>query len=180
MDKIINVRIRNRIATVASGDFIICGNEDYSVVFDFDDEWNGISTKTARFYHNGRYEDYVFSGNTVAAPEFANLTHVEVGVFADEITTTPARIPCLKSILCRGGLVYEPPDDVYAQIIKLINESGLVGPTGTSVSDAVVNETGHLIMILSDGREINCGLVNGGGGSGNTGVGIDKITIMEV
>lgn len=137
MDNIINVKIKNRIATVAPGEFIVCGNEDYSIAFDFDDEWSGIYTKTARFYHNGRYEDYVFTGNTVAAPEFANITHVEVGVFAEEITTTPARIPCLKSILCRGGLVYEPPDDVYAQIIALVNELSEKGATDEQIASAV-------------------------------------------
>lgn len=36
----INVTVRNRIATAQRWQCIICGNSDYIVDFDLDDEWN--------------------------------------------------------------------------------------------------------------------------------------------
>ena len=127
MDKVINIRVRNRIAIADSGEHIVCGNEDYTAVFDFDEEWSGIDVKTARFYRRGIYTDTVFSGNTVAIPEMSKVSSVEIGVFAGDITTTPAIVRCYRSILCNGGNVSEPEPDVYAQIIDLINSTGSGG-----------------------------------------------------
>ena len=122
MDKIINITVLNRIATADPGQYIICGNEDYTAVFDFDAEWKGIDVKTARFSRKGIYTDVVFTGNTVVIPEMQNVSRVEIGVFAGDITTTPAVVRCHRSILCGGGNVHEPEPDVYAQIIKMIEE----------------------------------------------------------
>lgn len=122
MDKIINITVRNRIAIADPGQYIICGNEDYTAVFDFDAEWSGIDIKTARFSRKGIYTDVVFTGNTVEIPEMQNVSRVEIGVFAGDITTTPAVVRCHRSILCGGGNVHEPEPDVYAQIIKMIEE----------------------------------------------------------
>ncbi len=122
MDKIINITVLNRIATADPGQYIICGNEDYTAVFDFDAEWNGIDVKTARFSRKGIYTDVVFTGDTVVIPEMQNVSRVEIGVFAGDITTTPAVVRCHRSILCGGGNVHEPEPDVYAQIIKMIEE----------------------------------------------------------
>lgn len=120
MDKIINIKVRNRIAIADPGQCIICGNEDYTAVFEFDDEWNGIETKTARFYRKNNFTDVIFTGNEVVIPEMVNVSNVKIGVFAGDMTTTPAVVRCYKSILCDGGNVAEPDPDVYAQIIKMI------------------------------------------------------------
>ena len=39
MDNTIHVMIRERIATADRAALYVCGNSDYSVLFDFDDEW---------------------------------------------------------------------------------------------------------------------------------------------
>lgn len=43
----INVTVRNRIATAQRWQCIICGNSDYIVDFDLDDEWNDMPNKVA-------------------------------------------------------------------------------------------------------------------------------------
>jgi hypothetical protein len=46
-----------------------------------------------------------------------------VGVYAGNlVTTTPAYITASKSILCDGGTPAAPPDDVYNQILGMLNE----------------------------------------------------------
>lgn len=50
----INVTVRNRIATAQRWQCIICGNSDYIVDFDLDDEWNDMPNKVAVFVTNTR------------------------------------------------------------------------------------------------------------------------------
>lgn len=119
---IINIQVRRKKAgnTVAR---IVCGNSDYKIAFNFDEEWNAQPTKTARFVWNGQFQDVVFTGNMCDVPVLNNTTLVAVGVYAGDLsTTTPALITCDKSILCEGGLPADPAPDVYAQILDLLNQ----------------------------------------------------------
>lgn len=193
MDKVINIKVRNRIAVADQNDHIVCGNEDYTAVFDFDDEWRGIDVKTARFYRGGIYTDTVFTGDTVAIPEMSRVSYVEIGVFAGDITTTPAVVRCYRSILCNGGNVAEPKDDVYAQIIDLINSiegGGGGGAAGADGEDGgyyipVVTDAGELSWTPTDPKMPTIPSVNikGPGGeagvSGKNGVGIESITTRD-
>lgn len=122
--KFIDVNVQNKIAQCADVNaFIVCSNSDYVINFKFDEEWDEHLVKTARFIFNGSVIDVVFEGNSVNVPIIYKSTVMTVGVFAGQLhTTTPAIIPCQKSILCDEGFVPDPPPDVYAQILEKLDE----------------------------------------------------------
>lgn len=123
----ITIKVIDKRAGVIGAPIIVCGNSGYTIDFDFDAEWDGYVAKTARFvYAQGselKYTDVAFTGSTVDVPILSNVREVYVGVYAGDLrTTTPARVPCDRSILCGGGVHEEPPEDVYNQILALCNE----------------------------------------------------------
>ena len=126
------VTIRDKIATYAEMRPYVCGNSDYVIHFDMDEEWAAHETKTARFVkQDGTYQDQVFTGNDCPVPVISNTFSIRVGVYAGDLhTTTPAYIPAKKSILCGSGLPQAPLDDVYAQIMKMIDAGMLKGEPG--------------------------------------------------
>lgn len=124
----INIRVKNKIAT-AGRTIYVCGNSDYVAAFDFDSEWDAYETKTARFSYGGQYTDIVFTGNQCQIPVITNTFSFNVGVFAGDLhTTTSAYVSCRKSILCGNGTPAAPTEDVYSQIMELLNEAGTVDP----------------------------------------------------
>lgn len=121
MPKIINIRIRDKIAKVIYKTEYICGNSDFVVNFDFDEEWDKYTTKTARFIFDGKFIDVVFQGNQCQVPVIYDTRKICIGVYAGDLrSTTHAEIVAMKSILCGGGLPAAPTDNVYAQIISLL------------------------------------------------------------
>lgn len=121
MEHIIDVTIKDKVAS-CSGARYVCGNSDYVIHFDFDDEWTEFETKTARFKCEKGYVDVVFSGDVCAVPVITDTDLFSVGVYAGNIhTTTPAYVRAYKSILCGDMSPYDPPDDVYHQIMDMLN-----------------------------------------------------------
>ena len=104
--KNLHITVADKIATYLKRDgVIVCANKGeesgYQIVFAFDAEWSAYTKKTARFIWNGKYYDQQFEGNECPVPIITNTTEVTVGVYAGDLsTTTPATIPCKKSILC--------------------------------------------------------------------------------
>lgn len=131
------IAVANRIATVDAGVELVCNNPTDSIRFEFDDEWSGHDTKTARFAWEGKHIDVPFSGNVVQIPEIFMTNYVNVGVFVEGITTTPVKVNCRYSIKCLGGKIVAPSDDVYDRIISLINELGEKGVTDAQIAAAV-------------------------------------------
>lgn len=123
MDRNIQIEIRDRIAHLNGNPKIICGNNDYTVTFTFDDEWNGVDVKTLRVFYNNHFSDHVFTGNTVELPPISKAIEVYLGVFAGDITSTKVAVRAEPSILCAGGSVADPEPDVYKQIINLLNST---------------------------------------------------------
>ena len=106
----LHVDINNKIATYnARGGVIVCGNANYKIKFTFDEEWDEFEYKTARFIWNDKFIDVVFYGDIVAVPMLSQTTLLTVGVFAGENlhTTTPAKIPCLLSVICESDRAKE-------------------------------------------------------------------------
>lgn len=137
MNKTINITVKDKIATAPKDAIYICGNSDFVINFDFDSEWDAFDTKTARFIHDGTYTDVVFQGNQCAMPIISNTYNIKVGVFAGNLhTTTPAYVPAKKSILCEGGSPEAPSDDVYNQIMELIQELGTTDPEAIAAAVA--------------------------------------------
>ena len=120
---IIKITVRNKIAMLAAPTAIVCGNSDYSIQFDFDDEWSAYETKTARFITGSKFTDVVFSGDTVDMPIVYNTRMVAVGVFAGDLrTTTPALIFAHRGILDGTGSHAAPDADVYNAIMQALND----------------------------------------------------------
>lgn len=133
--KNILIEVREKVASLKEGDSLICGNP-YNITFDLDDEWADKLLRTARFVWRGkdgepRFVDIPFSGDTVASPVLSDISQVFVGLYSGDLcTTTPALIPCQRSILCGGGIHEPPAEDVYNKIIELINSGAVKGEPG--------------------------------------------------
>lgn len=125
----IQIAINNKEAVALGSPLIVCGNKDYIIHFSFDSEWDNFPVKTARFSYtkNGQKlsKDAVFDGDSVEVPVLSDIAQVEVGVYSGDLhTTTGARIPCRRSILC-GGAVHEeePPKDLYNEVLQECNDA---------------------------------------------------------
>lgn len=146
--KTIKISVRDKIAVNMSNIPYTCGNSDFVINFDFDAEWDEFSVKTARFIKDDRtYQNQVFQGNKCPIPVLYNTNKIRVGVFAGNLhTSTPAIITANKSILCVGGSPEAPSEDVYAQIMEMLNNSGGSGGGGDGGSGGggvvVVRDTG--------------------------------------
>ncbi len=124
MDHVINVHVIDKIAHVVGDPLYVCGNSDYTVKFDFDSEWAGHETKTARFVKNNKeYIDVVFTGDQCAMPILENTPSVRIGVYAGNLcTTTAAVVNAQRSILCGSGAPADPHPDVYAQVMQKMDD----------------------------------------------------------
>ncbi len=129
MERTIKVTVRDLIASQTCRTVYVCGNSEFVIEFDFDDEWKDRFTKTARFKWNGQPHDVVFDGNRCPVPVISDAFSFTVGVFAGNLrTTTDAYVSAKKGALCGGGLPHDPPPDVYAQIMEKLNNAGGVTP----------------------------------------------------
>lgn len=125
---VINISVENKIAE-ADGTLYVCGNSDFVAKFAFDAEWESYENKTARFCYNNSYVDVVFTGDKCPVPIISGTYFFNIGVYAGDLhTTTPARVPCKKSILCDTGFPADPPNDVYNQIMAKLNSLGSADP----------------------------------------------------
>lgn len=116
----INITVREKSARADDRARIVCGNSDYAVRFDFDEEWEAYDLKTARFItEGGFFTDVQFTGSDCAVPVLTGTRTLLVGVFAGDVrTTTPAYIPAIPCITDNGRTPAAPPPDVYAQLMN--------------------------------------------------------------
>lgn len=125
----ITIRVRNRIAEAVGNPEIICGNDGYNVVFDFDEEWSAQEIKTMRvawtdtFSGNPRHIDVPFFTGSAAIPAIADAYEVQIGVYTGSImTTTPARIPCARCITDGGTYHEDPEPETYTALLQLLRD----------------------------------------------------------
>lgn len=129
MSQRITIQILDKIATCLTETPVVCGNSDYVIDFEFDEEWNQHEVKTAVFSVNGQIRKEVFSGNVCKMPVFENALVAWVGVFAGTIndgtlsTSTPALVHCKPCITDGDKPLAPPQDDVYNQIVALCEEA---------------------------------------------------------
>lgn len=145
MSKILHVNVANKVATYQKRDgAIVCGNKDYQLKFTFDAEWAEHSKKTARFLWGGDYFDVEFTGDTCDVPMISGTKTVEVGVYAGDLeTTTGAEIPCLLSILCKGGAPHPGTGQHYTSEAVAAANAAKASETNakTSETNAKASET---------------------------------------
>lgn len=95
----IDIIIRNKTASAVNQPCIVCGNSDYNVKFNFDDEWKAHTNKIGVFAYNrcGEWqsEKVLFEGDTCPVPALHGVRSVWIGVTAGDVrTSTPADVPC--------------------------------------------------------------------------------------
>ena len=121
----ITIMITDKIAEVKGTPIIVCGNADYTVIFETDEEWSSYSIKTARFNYtqNGvrLHQDVQFTGDRCAVPVMTDVYAVEIGLYAGDIrTSTLARIPCERCATDDAAQHPEPMPDVYDQLLSYL------------------------------------------------------------
>ena len=131
----IKIKIRDKRA--GGTGTVICGNSDYTVAWDLDQEWEPYSAKTMRVnLADGTYQDVVFTGNTAALPVLSTPGWASVGLYAGDLhTSRAADLRVLPSVTTPGGAPADPAEDVYAQITEKLNQLIAVQPE--SVAQAV-------------------------------------------
>ena len=147
---VISVTVKNKIAA-GDGTRIVCDNSDYTVNFSLDSEWDAFETKTMRVkYPDNTFTDVIFTGKSCAMPIVNNVLGVEIGLYAGNLHTTKgAYFDCDKSILYRSGTHVEPPEDVYNQILALLN--GLSGAKPATKDRLGLIKVGKNLTITEDG-----------------------------
>lgn len=123
--KQINIEVRNKRAKLTNPDeYLVCGNNDYELVFGFDEEWAEYPAKTALFVFADKSVPVVFEGNICKGVAIEGATECAIGVFAGDIkTTTGAFICCVASIRDIGKTPKAPEPDVYNQIMELLQKA---------------------------------------------------------
>lgn len=154
MNTNIPITVRNRELYIAPSSRIITYNTDYTVTFDFDAEWDAYESKTVFFaYDDMSYASVVMTGNTCEFPAVTGKTRqVFIGVQAgDMMTSVPCRITVVDSIADYVGQTPpDPPPDVYAQIMELINRLTLSnGLTDDEILRYLV-ETDTILTVTED------------------------------
>lgn len=130
--KEIKIKVQDKIATLVEDVSLVCGNSDYSVIFDFDEDWVNHGLKTAVFVFGDSTVEVPFTGNILEekdAVAIEGATKCYIGVYSgDLITTTKAEIKCTPSIRDIAKKHKTPTKDIYNRLIELINsisEGGL-------------------------------------------------------
>lgn len=133
----IKIKIRDKRA--GGTGTVICGNSDYTVVWDLDDEWTPYGTKTMRVnLADGTYQDVVFTGDTAALPVLSTPGWASVGLYAGDLhTSRAADLRVLPSVTTPGGAPADPAEDVYDQLTEKLNRLIAVQPE--SVAQAVAD-----------------------------------------
>lgn len=182
----IQIKISSKIATCKKR-YLVSSNANYTVSFDFDNEWDAHTVRTARFIFDSQYTDVAFSGNTVTMPKIPPCECLGIGVYSDALASTTADVGCVLSVKdCPGEPVGELTDEQYESLLALINsldlrqiekiertESGmkisfsngtstsLALYDGVSVSTAAIDNEGKLRLTLSNGSVLTAGTVKG-------------------
>ena len=140
----IKVTVRDKIS-VGDGTRIVCGNSDYIVRFDLDAEWEQFITRTMIVVNSDKtYSEYVFTGDTVALPVINNQNGIGIGLYAGDLhTTTSAYFDCIKSARCGLGAHAEPNEDVYNQLVQLVENGAVKGEKGDVGPQGVQGERGE-------------------------------------
>ena len=125
MGKQIAIDIKDKVAILADKEqFLVCGNNDYEVVFNFDSDWDGINVKTALFVFGDNPIAVPFEGNTCEGVAIENSTICAIGVFAGDLkTSTGASIRCIPSVRDMGGVPTPPTPEVYDKIMEMLDKA---------------------------------------------------------
>ena len=185
----IKIKISNKIALCRKR-YLISSNDNYTVRFEFDEEWENHQAKTARFIFDSSYVDVAFVGESVAVPKVIACETLGIGVFSDGLSSTIADVGCVLSVKdYPAEEAGELTNDQYETLLALLNELDLrqiktierIEKTikivytdnsvstfpiydGVSVESCSVEADGTLSLTLSNGEKLNAGNVKGADG----------------
>lgn len=135
----IDIIIRDKTASAVNPPCIVCGNSDYNVKFDFDDEWQAHNSKIGVFAYNrcGEWqsEKVLFEGDICPVPALHGVRSVWIGVTAGDVrTSTPADVPCRMGATDFSDTTEKPSEDIWAQILDKLDAVGTVQRINTVIS----------------------------------------------
>lgn len=163
----IDIIIRNKTASAVDPPCIVCGNSDYNVRFDFDEEWQAHNNKIGVFAYNrcGEWqsEKVLFEGDICPVPALHGVRSVWIGVTAGDVrTSTPADVPCRMGATDFSDAPEKPSEDIWGQILDNLDElqteigeikAGGVGGTDISLGvTATVGQTIKVKAVDADGK----------------------------
>lgn len=156
----LQIIINNKIATyVKRSGAVVCGNSDYVAEFAFDQEWDAHESKIARFTWGGKYFDVPLKGSTCQVPIVRDTHTLTVGVYAGNLcTTTPATIPCQRSILC--GTDIEHPEAEDFQISEALKAAEEAQAAAASIEERL-GDVGDIEAALDAILDIQNNLIGG-------------------
>lgn len=115
---------------------LLCGNSDYRIVWELDEEWAPYDSKTMRVcLADGTYQDVLFQGQEAALPVLNVPGWISVGLYAGDVhTSRGVELRVLPAITTAGGVPAAPTEDVYAQLTEQLSilGTGVVGPAGST------------------------------------------------
>ena len=84
------IKVTDKVPELISAPYeIVCDNSDYSVVWQLDEEWALLESRTMIVrYRDGTHDKVLFTGNTCYLPAIPVDGHFYVGLFAGDIHTT--------------------------------------------------------------------------------------------
>ena len=137
----IDIIIRNKTASAVNPPCIVCGNSDYNVKFNFDEEWQAHNNKIGVFAYNrcGEWqsEKVLFEGDTCPVPALHGVRSVWIGVTAGDVrTSTPADVPCRMGATDFSDTTEKPSADIWGQILDKLDSIG----AGSSTPDWAQND----------------------------------------
>lgn len=121
----VNFIVRNRRAKRYPEDnspiIVIGDNADYRALFDTDEEWQG-KIVTARFEKQDYYYDVLLEDGICTIPvEVLKNGFIKVGLYTDEMATTPCTVRVIESIKEKNGNPIVPTEDIYEQLMELFD-----------------------------------------------------------
>lgn len=125
--KQIEIAVKGKIACLVDPkQYLVCDNNDYEVVFRFDEEWQGVTAKTALFvFGDGEPIAVPFDGEVCEGVSIHDALGCAIGVYAGALkTSTGAYISCLPSIREGAASPVPPPaPEVYDRIMELLDKA---------------------------------------------------------
>ena len=191
MNKVLEYNVTGQNIELASAAMLVAGTvNEYTARFAFSADWDGYQ-RVAVFNADGTEREQLLTDDTCKVPWEVLLpgAYLKVGVYG---TRDGSRLPTIwtthrqrihdgagpteeaadpsptlvEQLLARMGDLSTLETEDKSSLVAAINEvwsSG--GSGGSSVTDASINEDGHLIITLSTGKLIDAGYAVGPAGS---------------
>ena len=189
MNKILDYNVTGQNIELSSAAMLVAGTvNEYTARFAFSDDWDGYQ-RVAVFNADGTEREQLLTDDTCKVPWEVLLpgAYLKVGVYG---TRDGSRLPTIwtshrqyihdgagptdeaadpspvlaEQILQRMGDLGDLQTEDKSSLVAAINEIWMSGGGGASVTDAAIDERGHLIITLSTGKTIDAGYAVGPAG----------------